>query len=63
MRSAGGVENDQRQDFLDRIHQLVPIVRMARLDDCQGVVLPMSSDVGVYMNGSVVSIDGGRTCW
>lgn len=59
----GGVENGQPQDFLERIGKLIPMGRMARVDEYQGAIAYMCSDASSYMNGSVVSIDGGRTCW
>ena len=59
----GGVAENPPPEFLAKITKLIPMQRMARKDDYQGMVLLMCSDAGAYMNGSVVSIDGGRTCW
>lgn len=59
----GGVYNNQPQEFLDRINKLSPLGRMARKDEYKGVVLFLCSEASSFMTGSVVQIDGGRTCW
>lgn len=59
----GGVENGQPPEFLARLHRLIPMGRMARVSEYQGAVVFLCSDASAYMNGSVVAMDGGRTCW
>ena len=59
----GGVENGQPPEFLERLHQLIPLGRMARVSEYQGAVVFLCSDASSYMNGSVIAMDGGRTCW
>jgi NAD(P)-dependent dehydrogenase (short-subunit alcohol dehydrogenase family) len=59
----GGIYNSQPDDFVERLTNLIPMGRMADKDDYTGAVLFMLSDASRYMNGSVVTIDGGRTCW
>jgi NAD(P)-dependent dehydrogenase (short-subunit alcohol dehydrogenase family) len=59
----GGVENGQPSIFLERIHQLIPMGRMARVNEYQGAVVFLCSDASAYMNGSVVTMDGGRSVW
>jgi NAD(P)-dependent dehydrogenase (short-subunit alcohol dehydrogenase family) len=59
----GGVENGQPSDFLERIHQLIPMGRMARVNEYQGAVVFLCSDASAYMNGSVIAMDGGRSAW
>jgi NAD(P)-dependent dehydrogenase (short-subunit alcohol dehydrogenase family) len=59
----GGVENNPPAEFLQRIGNLIPMGRMAREDEYQGAVAFLCSDASSYMNGAVVSMDGGRTAW
>lgn len=59
----GGVENGQPREFLDRINQLIPAGRMARVSEYQGAIIFLCSDASAYMNGSIIAMDGGRTVW
>jgi NAD(P)-dependent dehydrogenase (short-subunit alcohol dehydrogenase family) len=59
----GGVFAGQDDAFLDRLHNLIPLGRMAHADEYKAAVVFMLSDASSYMTGSVVSVDGGRTCW
>lgn len=58
-----GVENGQDSEFVKKLTNLVPMGRMANVDEYQCTVLYMISDASSYMTGSTVIIDGGRTCW
>lgn len=58
-----GVENGQDKDFIRKLVNLVPMGRMANMDEYQCTVLYLISDASSYMTGSTVIIDGGRTCW
>jgi len=59
----GGVDTGQPEDFKDRLHSRIPMQRMAKQDEYQGAILFLASDASSYMNGAMLSIDGGRTCW
>ena len=59
----GGVENNQSNDFINRISKKIPLGRMARSDEFQGTIIWMLSDASSYLNGAVISVDGGRTVW
>ncbi len=59
----GGVYNDQPEEFLNKISHLIPMGRMANPDEYKAAIVFLVSDASSYMNGSVISIDGGRTCW
>jgi NAD(P)-dependent dehydrogenase (short-subunit alcohol dehydrogenase family) len=59
----GGVEAGQSAEFLDRVQFRIPMGRMARKDEYKGAILFLVSEASSYMNGSVVVVDGGRTCW
>lgn len=59
----GGVFNGQGEEFVKRVSSLIPLGRMARVDEYQGAIVFLSSGASTYMNGAVLSIDGGRSCW
>ncbi len=59
----GGVEAGQSEEFKERVHSRIPMNRMARKDEYHGTVLFMISDESSYVNGAVLAVDGGRTCW
>ncbi len=59
----GGVEAGQDPDFMRRLNSLIPLGRMARADEYQGMLVFLLSDASSYMTGSIISIDGGRTAW
>jgi NAD(P)-dependent dehydrogenase (short-subunit alcohol dehydrogenase family) len=61
--SPGGVFNDQPEAFLDRLHELIPMGRMAKPNEYQGAILFLCSDASSYMTGANLVVDGGRTCW
>ena len=58
-----GVENGQGEEFMDKLTNLIPMGRMANVEEYQCTVLYMISDASSYMTGSTVIVDGGRTCW
>ena len=59
----GGIYNNQPKDFVEKLTNLIPLGRMANPDDYKGAIQFMCSDASEYMNGSIVVVDGGRTCW
>ncbi|MCM1426119.1 MAG: SDR family oxidoreductase [Eubacterium sp.] len=58
-----GVENGQNEEFIKKLTNLIPMGRMADVDEYQCTILYLISDASSYMTGSTVIIDGGRTCW
>jgi len=61
--SPGGVYNDQPDEFVAKLAQLIPLGRMAGVDEYRGAILFLCSDASSYMTGSNLIIEGGRTCW
>lgn len=59
----GGVYTGQSETFVRKLTDLIPMGRMAEVDEYKAAVLFMVCDASSYMTGSVVSIDGGRTTW
>lgn len=61
--SPGGVYNDQPEDFVERLTKLIPLGRMANVNEYQAAILFLCSDASSYMTGANLVIDGGRSCW
>lgn len=59
----GGVYNDQGEHFVAKVNNLIPLGRMANVDEYMGAIVFLASDASSYMTGSILVIDGGRTCW
>lgn len=58
-----GVANGQEEAFVRKLTNLIPMGRMANVDEYQSTMLYLISDASSYMTGSTVIVDGGRTCW
>lgn len=58
-----GVYNGQNEEFLNKLTNLIPMGRMADVEEYKSTILYLISDASSYMTGSTVVVDGGRTCW
>jgi NAD(P)-dependent dehydrogenase (short-subunit alcohol dehydrogenase family) len=61
--SPGGVYNNQPDEFVQRLANLIPLGRMAKMDEYQAAILFLCSDASSYMTGTNLVIDGGRSSW
>jgi NAD(P)-dependent dehydrogenase (short-subunit alcohol dehydrogenase family) len=59
----GGMWNHHPKEFLEKLTDKIPMGRMADPDEYQAAIVFMCSDASSYMNGAVLSMDGGRTTW
>ena len=59
----GGISNNQPKKFVNKIKKLIPLKRMAKISDYDGIILYLCSDYASYMTGSVIVCDGGRSAW
>ena len=57
----GGIYNKQDSSFVKKINQLIPLRRMAKKNEYNGLILFLCSDLSSYMTGSIIVADGGRT--
>jgi len=62
--SPAGIYNDGLpDDFVSKLTSLIPMGRMANIDEYRGAIVFLCSDASAYMTGANLVIDGGRTAW
>ena len=61
--SPGGVFLDQPSEFVKKIEKLIPMGRMANIDEYKAAIQFLCSDDSRYMTGQNIIIDGGRSVW
>lgn len=57
----GGIFNNQDKKFVNKINKLIPLGRMAEVNEYNDLILFLCSKASSYITGSVVVADGGRT--
>lgn len=50
-------------EFVERLAKKVPLRRVGKAHEIQGVVILLASAASTYINGANISIDGGWTSW
>lgn len=61
--SPTGVFNDHPEDFVNKLSNIIPMGRMAHIDEYKGAIVFMCSEASSYMTGENLVIDGGKTVW
>ena len=51
------------QDFVNELIKRIPMNRMAKQDEYQGILIFLLSSASSYVNGAIIAADGGRTAW
>lgn len=59
----GGVYNNHDKVFVRKIRNEIPVGKMAKISDFDGMIIYLLSDLSEYVNGSLISIDGGRAIY
>jgi len=59
--SPGGIYTNQPDEFINKISELIPLRRMADIDEYKSAIIFLCSEASSYMTGSNLVIDGGRT--
>ena len=61
--SPTGVFNDHPEDFVEKLSNIIPMGRMAHIDEYKGAIAFLCSEASSYMTGENMIIDGGKTVW
>tara|TARA_R110002051_G_scaffold1143_9_gene5883 strand:+ start:44216 stop:45031 length:816 start_codon:yes stop_codon:yes gene_type:complete len=62
--SPTGVYNTAMPDeFVKKLSKLIPMGRMANIEDYKGAIVFLCSDASSYMTGENLIVDGGKTVW
>jgi NAD(P)-dependent dehydrogenase (short-subunit alcohol dehydrogenase family) len=61
--SPGGIFNGQSPEFVKKLTDLIPMGRMAEIDEYRATIQFMCSDASEYLNGQNIVVDGGRSAW
>ena len=61
--SPTGVYNNHPEEFVKKLSNIIPMGRMADIDEYKGAIVFLCSDASSYMTGENLIIDGGKTVW
>lgn len=61
--SPGSILNFQDSEFIDRLENIIPLGRLAKVHEYRGAIQFLASDASSYMTGQNLVIDGGRSTW
>jgi NAD(P)-dependent dehydrogenase (short-subunit alcohol dehydrogenase family) len=61
--SPTGVYNNHPENFVEKLSNIIPMGRMADINEYKGAIVFLCSDASSYMTGENVVIDGGKTVW
>ena len=61
--SPTGVYNDHPEEFVKKLSNIIPMGRMADINEYKGAIVFLCSDASTYMTGENVVIDGGKSVW
>tara|TARA_B110000971_G_scaffold7737_1_gene7500 strand:- start:431 stop:673 length:243 start_codon:yes stop_codon:yes gene_type:complete len=61
--SLGGIMYNQNKSLQKKISRLIPLNRMANLNELNSVLIYFLSDNSSYTTGINMVIDGGRSTW
>jgi NAD(P)-dependent dehydrogenase (short-subunit alcohol dehydrogenase family) len=61
--SPTGVYNNHPEDFVEKLSNIIPMGRMANIDEYKGAIVFLCSEASSYMTGENMVIDGGKTVW
>ena len=57
----GGMKNNNNISIQKKIEKLIPINRMANINEYNDIILFLASDSSSYINGATIIADGGRS--
>ncbi len=61
--SPTGVYNNHPEEFVQKLSNIIPMGRMAHIDEYKGAIVFLCSNASSYMTGANIVIDGGKTVW
>jgi len=61
--SPTGVYNNHPEIFVEKLSNIIPMGRMADIDEYKGAIVFLCSNASSYMTGENLVIDGGKTIW